>query len=147
MTETALHKNNAPPPPDEIGGRLACALLRDFGDHAHKFKRLAKATGASTRTVEGWFYEGRTIQTPYLIPLMAISDEVFEEVCRMAGRPVPQPAAVAGRNNHRLDLPHMPAHVREAVNGLLDAIARDDGPVNENMAPVRYASQGDLFDG
>ena len=33
----------------------------------------------------------------------------------------------------------------EAVNGLIDAMARDDRPVNQNMAPVRAGEQWDLF--
>ena len=131
----------SPPAGSEIEGRIACSIIREYGDQQHRIKKLARITGASQRTVEGWIYEGRMPQTVNLIALMADSDEVFAEVCALAGRKVDAPL----RNNNRLSLPHLPDHLAEAVNGLIDAMARDDRPVNQNMAPVRAGEQWDLF--
>lgn len=75
-----------------VAERVADALRRGYGNTKSAVKEIGRATYANDRSAANWF-EGRCAPNAAdLIELMRDCDEVFDEICRMAGR-VDRPTA------------------------------------------------------
>lgn len=90
MNQAVIGNNFHPDPAcvstDRYTAEVSGILRRLFGNTRHAAKRLARMTGANDRAVRNWMDGANGPHGKHLIQLMRESDEVFAEICRMAGR-------------------------------------------------------------
>lgn len=85
-TKHAMNAAALPLDSRTVAERMAEALRRGYGHAKSAVKEIGRATYANDRSAQNW-WEGRCAPNAAdLIELMRDSDEVFDEVCRMAGR-------------------------------------------------------------
>lgn len=70
----------------EVQSAITAALRRAYGRMQSPVKRVARAAEANEKAARNWWEGQNAPDATNLIALIAESDEVFEEVMRLAGR-------------------------------------------------------------
>lgn len=82
LTEQGLSR----PHTSAVAIQIAGALRRGYGRLASMAKVIADRTERNERTVKGWLDGASAPDASSLVALMRDSDDVFDEICRLAGR-------------------------------------------------------------